>query len=48
MTPAGVEITAPTVRVVGMIDAAVEGPRVEMRAAATATISAPMTMINPV
>ncbi len=48
LTPAGVEITAPTVRVVGMVDAAVEGPRVEMRAAATATISAPMTMINPV
>lgn len=48
LTPAGVEITAPTVRVVGMIDAALEGPRVEMRAAATATISAPMTMINPV
>lgn len=48
LTPAGVEITAPTVRVVGIAEATVEGPRVAVRAAATATITAAMTMINPV
>lgn len=48
LTPAGVEITAPDVRIVGIADATVEGPRVAVRAAATATITAPMTMINPV
>jgi len=48
LTPAGIEITAPDVRIVGIADATVEGPRVAVRAAATATITAPMTMINPV
>lgn len=47
LTPAGVEITAPTVRVIGIAEATVEGPRVAVRAAATATITAAMTMINP-
>ena len=47
LTPAGVEINAPDVRIVGIADATVEGPRVAVRAAATATITAPMTMINP-
>lgn len=48
LSPAGIEITAPDVRVVGIVDATLEAPRATLRAAATATISAPMTMINPV
>lgn len=47
LTPAGIEISAADVRIVGIADATVEGPRVAVRAAATATITAPMTMINP-
>ncbi|MFN7986890.1 MAG: hypothetical protein U0529_05425 [Thermoanaerobaculia bacterium] len=48
LSPAGVEIIAPDVRIVGIADATMEAPRATVRAAATATITAPMTMINPV